>query len=131
MVAQQRYAFFQLSVALAALALFAAMIPSFGVVRAQAAFSLLAVLAVVPLVHWRLRHRETWDERDHAIHRRAAQLSFMAFWLLCVIGLMAAYHALRHRGLVTVEVLPLLVWIGGDCLLICQSAILLILYRIS
>jgi hypothetical protein len=131
MVAQQRYAAFNLATGLAALTLFAALIPIVGVAKAQSGFALLAISALGPLFFRRRKGQITSDERDRAILLRSIQIVFVVFWLLLVASLMVAYYALRHRGAIPIDVLPLVVWLATAILLITHSAILLFLYQRS
>jgi hypothetical protein len=130
-VPQQRYAIFNLLVALAALTLFAGLIPVIGPARAQAGFAVLSLSALGPLFFRRRTGEVISDERDRSIFLRATQLSFLVFWLLLVGGLMAAWFLLRGKSAISVDALPLIVWLGAVALFVCQSTCILILYRRS
>jgi peptidoglycan/LPS O-acetylase OafA/YrhL len=131
MVAQQRHALFNLSVALAALIFFVALIPLLGVLRAQGGFCLLGISALAPLF-WRSRKGKTsFDERDRLIFLRATQIAFAIFWLLFVGGVLAAYYSFRNRNALPINLLPLVIWLGWSILLITHSTALLVLYQKS
>ena len=63
MVAQQRYATFNLIVAAAALAFFLALIPRCGPAKAQAAFGLLGFTGLTPLLMRKRKGQVVADER--------------------------------------------------------------------
>lgn len=131
MLFQQRHAVFNLVIAFVACAIFLALIPFFGAIRAQAAFALLAILAIEPMLFRKRPGQVNFDERDRQIFLRATQLTFMVFWILLVAGVMSGYFVMKSRGTINVELLPLAVWLGMVALLVTHSTILLILYKKS
>src|ERR1700722_18113406 len=131
MVIQQRYAAFNLAVAGSALLLFLGLVPIVGLWRAEAAFAVLAFSALGPFFFRKRNGQVCGDERDQAIHLRATQISFGAFWLLFVGGIMSTYGYLHYHPTISVEILPLIVWLGWIAFTLCQALVLLILYRKS
>jgi hypothetical protein len=129
MVQQQRFAVFTLSVGLAALVLFAALLLPLGWIRAQCGFSILAVWAAGPFL-FRRGGVASYDERLLSIHLRATQVSQAFLWIFFVAGLMCAYYHYREHGPVNIEIFPLIVWIGTATLLCVQSIVMLILHRL-
>jgi hypothetical protein len=129
MVQQQRFAVFTFSVGLAAFALFAALLPRIGWIRAQSGFSILAVWAAGPFL-FRRGGRAVGDERLRSIHLRSIQISQAILWMLFVAGLMSAYYDYREHGPVNIEIFPLIVWIGTASLLCVHSAVVLVLHRV-
>jgi hypothetical protein len=129
MVAQQRYAVFNLVIAGFALVLFLVLIPIIGMWRAQAAFAFLAFSALGPYFFRKRKGQIAGDERDQVIHLRAIQIGFGAFWLLFVGGIMSTYVYLQHQATMSVEILPLMVWLGWIAFVLCQAVALLVLYR--
>lgn len=128
MVAQQRHALFNLVGATAAVCFFLALLPKFGILRAQAGFSLLGITAFGPLFFRKGKGQVISDERDRALFLRATQIGFMVFWLLFVAGVMGAWAWAGGGKLVSVDVLALGVWLAWALLLVCQGSILLLLY---
>jgi nitrate reductase gamma subunit len=126
MVATQRHAIFNLVVSLAALTTFAILIPHYGVARAQAGLAVLAFSGFGPIIFF---SRRKFDERERAIFLRAAQITLIVLWLVLVGGIMAAYFVLsQQNSLMPVELLPLIVWLGGAALLICHAVAILTLH---
>lgn len=129
MVASQRHAIYNLVVSLAALGTFLALLPFFGSGNAQVGFALLALTGLGPLLFFRRRGAEVFDERERAIFLRATQIGFIFFWLLFVAGAMGAYLVLSHRSAaMPVDMLPLVVWLGWVALLVCHSTAVLSLH---
>jgi len=128
MVQQQRYAVFTLCVGLAALVFFLALLPRIGWMRAQGAFSILAVWGAAPFLF--RRRSIVYDERLRLIHLRALQIAGAILWLLFVSGMMCIYYHYRGEGPVNVEIFPLIVYIGCAALLCVPSIMLLILHRL-
>jgi hypothetical protein len=129
MVAAQKHAVFNLIVASLALLGFVVLTPHFGVARAQGAFALLAFTGLGPLFYRRRGKRAVSDERDQMIFLRATQISFAVFWLLFVSGVLAAYTVLKdHEQSFSIDLLPLVLWLGWIVLLVCHAAAILTLY---
>ena len=129
MVRQERYAIFNMIVAIAAVVLFAALIPAIGPKHAQGGFALMAVLALGPLFFRRRAGEIGGDERDRAIHLRATQITFALFWVIAVGGIVAASY--RFPGARLGDFVTAIVWLGAATLFICHSTCLLILYRLN
>ena len=131
MLASERHALFNAIVASAALVLFAALIPSVGPVRAQAGFAVLGLTALGRIFYRRKEARIVTDERDQHIAMRALQIGFAVFWVIFVEGIVAAYFIRRSSGMISISVLPFIVWMGWAVFQLAHSAALLILYRRS
>ena len=131
MVAQQRYAAFNLLIAIAALAIFLALIPRCGPVKAQAAFGLLGFTGLTPLLMRKRKGQVVADERDQTISRVAIQISFAILWVFFIAGGWGVYYVYRHHDAIPASLLPLGMWLAWVLLLLIHSATTLLLYRRS
>jgi hypothetical protein len=131
MVAQQRYALFNLVIAFTALALFLALIPRFGPVRAQVAFGLLGITGFGPLFMWKRKGQIVSDERDQTIARSAIQITFAILWVLFIAGGWGTYYIYRNHDAIPASLLPLGMWLAWILLLLSHSTTTLVLYRKS
>ena len=129
MVRQERYAIFNIIVAIAAIILFSILIPAVGPLRAQSGFALMALLAFGPLFFRRRAAEIAGDERDRAIHLRATQITFMVFWSILAVGIVLA--SFWFPGARLGDFVTSIVWLAAAVLYICHSICLLILYRIN
>jgi hypothetical protein len=130
MVAQQRLAAFRLGVVLFILVVFAALLPAMGPQRAQAAFSLMVLIAAEPFLFSK-RRAGPWDERDRALHLRSLQISIGIVGLLLTAALWTTYGLYQHAGTISVQLLPWAAWLGWIAFLFIQSVTILVLYRLG
>jgi uncharacterized Tic20 family protein len=128
---QEQIAWFTASVVLVAATVFLVMIPVFGMPRATAAFSILALLGFIPLLAWRRRgDREVMaDERDRAINSKATLIGYTVFWLFFVLSCMVPYTMYNEQGSMPVEVLPLILWLGFSVLQLVRAVATIVQYR--
>ena len=131
MSAKQRLAVFNLSVAAAALAAFAGLIPVLGVWRAQGALGLLGLTGVGVIAYRLWVGRTICDERDQLIHLRSLQVGFGLVWLIVVAGIMSACSAYGFDGSVPSRLLTLGLFLTAAAFVLGQSAALLVLYRVG
>lgn len=130
MVAQERLAAFRLAVVLFMLVVFAALVSAMGAQRAQAAFALLALMAIEPFLFSK-RRAGPWDERDRALHLRSLQISVGIVGLVLTAALWTTYGLYQHAGTISVQLLPWAAWLGWIAFLFIQSVTILVLYRLE
>ncbi len=95
--------------------------------RAFAAFSLFAVVGLLPVV--RRKQKTAFDERDRKIDEKASSMGFALFWVAFVACALYVYFSVGYEGCIPV------IWttnavVGGLILVFTTRAITqLILYR--
>jgi hypothetical protein len=128
---QQRWALFNVTIAVITLILFFSACSALGPLRARGLLGLIGFSGFAPLL-FRKKKGEIWgDERDRLIQLRASQIGFGLFWFLFVVGLMSAYAFLHNTPAISIEVLPMIVLCGWLAFILCQGVTLLLLYRKS
>ncbi len=99
----------------------------------SAAFGLFGLIGLTPFI---FRRRFTLtkisiDERDRQICRKAYFAGGMASYLVFVVGLMSIWATKMYAGsnMVTIHLLPLIVFCGCMIFYVVRSVVLLILYN--
>jgi hypothetical protein len=127
MNAEQKRAWFVLSVFALACVGFIALGLNFGFEGAWAAFGVFGLAGFASLIG----RREKADERDKAIARRATLGGFAVSYGTFVLGCMGVWTAAfgwRGSDQISVHVLPIITILGGIVLFTVRSVAILILY---
>ncbi len=102
-----------------------------GSQEARGAIGLAGLLGLVGLsgVLFRKKRGETdFDERDQLILRKSTAVAYSVFWVAWIAASMTIWAVLRRRGTVRVDILPIMVLIGGLVVVTVQSVAILIQY---
>jgi hypothetical protein len=129
---QQKVAWFNIAVFVAALALYGALIPLIGPIPALGAYGVLGLWGLVLLFYRRPKIGVLIDERDQLVNARAQVAGFWIFWEFFVVVCMITWAVLRyiyHRNTVSVEVIPLMVVGGMAVFVLSYSIAILFQYR--
>lgn len=133
MPALQKHAIFTLIVAAATLGVFTGMLPFLGLIKASAAFALLAFWALSG-IFYRKHTRDgvvesVYDERDRQIQQRANTITFAFLWVVFVLACMNAWRQYGETGKIPASFLPPMVGLGGAVLLATWSIAILWQYH--
>ena len=128
MTRYEKMSWFTLVFCLVSIAGFLILLPFAGILVASSMFAFLAVTAFAPLIY---RQEEPLDERDRAILKRAQFGGHMIFWLFFVLVSMGTWGWHYYRGIeiITIQVLPLMVFWGMTVVITTQAVVTIILYR--
>ncbi len=102
-----------------------------GSQEARGAIGLAGLLGLVGLsgVLFRKKRGETdFDERDQLILRKSTAVAYSVFWVAWIAASMTIWAVLRRRGTVRVDILPIMVLIGGLVVVTVQSVAILVQY---
>jgi hypothetical protein len=114
-------------------AVYVALMVFVGPIRATAAFGLLGVAGLQPLLYRKRSQAVVWDERDTQIAHRAVIAGYSIFWLAFTLGIMGLWGGYFYSGqeTISVHVLPLLV-LGGTFVFMTVRAIAIVIqYRLQ
>ena len=127
MNAEQKRAWFSVITGMICLVGYVVLIPFVGPMMAMTIFALFGITGLAPLIG----RKETTDERDRSIGRRAtlggAMASYGAFLFGCMGVWTINYHWLKHEQ-VSIHVLPNITFFGVFALFFVRSVVLLVLY---
>lgn len=131
MTQQERMAWFTVLVTTASMTFFALLVPIYGSTVATAAFSILAFISLTPFFVWRGRSRGqvNYDERDRAIHAKAARITGAVIWLYFWGCAMGAYWVFGEQGTIPVQLVMTVAWLAFALLWFVQGLATIILYR--
>lgn len=129
MSAQQKYALFNLVVALAAIVSYFVLLPILGPLRASGAFGLLGLCGLGAFsIHQKRRHgRVATDEREQLIWQRATLVAKSVIWVGLVVAFLVALRTFGDDGEISMRILALAIWWAFGVFLLVQSAMALIL----
>ena len=133
MSVNQKAAWFNLSVAISAVLVYCLLTSLVGPSRAMAAWSLTGLSGFTPLFYRRAGKsgQVVLDERDQLVQLRAHLATLLVVWLCLVFGCMstwAVFRYVKHQDTVSVDVLPLVVVVGGVIYLVTMSIAILAQY---
>jgi hypothetical protein len=98
----------------------------------SAAFGLFGLIGITPLIFRRRANppQVQSDERDHQINRKAFMAGGLASYLGFVIGLMIIWAVKMFAGsnMISIDLIPLVVFCGWAIFIIVRSGVLLFLY---
>jgi hypothetical protein len=102
-----------------------------GPKAACAAFGLLGVLGLSPMLFRGKPGQVTADERDILISRKASVAAGMSSYLVFVLGCMSFWYwyFYHDRTMIDISVLPCLVLAGAFILYLVRSIVVIVLYR--
>ncbi|MGD0461428.1 MAG: hypothetical protein ABSB74_02965 [Tepidisphaeraceae bacterium] len=127
MNSQQKQAWLTVALAAVSVAAFGALWPVVGRYPAISAFGLFGFSGLGPLFY----RKDTLDERDRTIARRAAlaagMISYGVFILGCM-GIWGIVYQLRGSQQVSVHVLPLITGAGGFAFFLGYAITVLVMY---
>jgi hypothetical protein len=129
---QQKVAWFNIAVFVAALALYGALVPLIGASRALGAYGVLGLWGLGFFFYRRPKSGVLMDERDQLVNARAQVAGLWIFWEFFVAACMITWAVLRyfyHSDIVSVEVLPLMVVGGMVIFVLSYSIAILFQYR--
>lgn len=126
---QQKYAAFNLSVALFAMLAYFVLMPFIGPWRATGAFGMLGLcgLSAFKLYHAAREGRVVSDEREQNVWQRATLVAKSVVWIGLVAAFLVALQTLGQEGLVSMHSLALGIWWAFAIFLLVQSAVFLFL----
>jgi hypothetical protein len=126
---QQKYATFNLSVALVAIVAYFVLLPVLGPLRAAGAFGILGLCGFSALLLLRQHRRGgiVHDEREQQIWQRATLVAKSVIWVGLVAAFMIALQVVGEDGLVSMHWLALGIWWAFGIFLLVQSAVVLFL----
>jgi hypothetical protein len=126
---QQKYAVFNLSVALVALIAYFALLPVLGPWRASGAFGLLGLCGLSAFLLHRKHSRGTIinDEREQQIWQRATIVAKAVVWVGLIGAFLVALQTLGPAGLVSMHCLALAIWWAFGVFMLVQAAVVLVL----
>jgi hypothetical protein len=126
MTRSRKYALYHLAVAgLAAVAVLVVYLLSHNVLTALAGFAVLALLGF----RFGFLRRPVEDERDDAIHRRAALAGHVALWLALVAWGVSVTMAFGDAGTVPLVWVAPVVWVAWWLVTAVRSVAILVLDR--
>lgn len=130
MSAQQKLAWFNLSIAVATALAYLALWPALGPWRAMGAFGLLGLAGFGFLFYYRGKSQGhvVADERDQLINIKSYAFAKSIVWVALIIGFLVALNSYGEKGAVPVQVLALFAWLTFCGFLLVQSLATLILY---
>jgi hypothetical protein len=126
---QQKYAAFNLGVAIVAMVTYFALLPFIGPVRASGAFGLLGLCGLSAMLLYRRQDhgRVITDEREQQIWQRATLVAKAVIWVALIAAFNIALLTVGGDGLVSMHWLALGIWWMFSIFLLVQSAVFLLL----
>jgi hypothetical protein len=130
MSAQQKLAWFNLSIAVATAITYLALWPVLGPWRAMGAFGLLGLAGFGFLFYYGGKNEGQIlaDERDQLINIKAYAFAKSVVWIALIVGFLLALNSYGENGAVPIQVLALVAWLAFCGFLLVQSLATLILY---
>ena len=99
-----------------------------GSQEARGAIGLAGLLGLSGVLFRKKRGETNFDERDQLILRKSTAVAYSVFWVAWIAASMTIWAVLRRRGTVRVDILPIMVLIGGLVVVTVQSVAILIQY---
>jgi hypothetical protein len=126
---QQKYAAFNLAVAIFAMVAYFALMPFIGPWRATGAFGLLGLCGASAWVLYRANRagRVVSDEREQHIWQRATLFAKSVVWAGLIAAYLFAHQTLGDNGQVSMRLLAFGIWWAFGVFLLVQSAVYLFL----
>jgi hypothetical protein len=126
---QQKYAAFNLSVAMIAIIAYFALLPVIGPWRATGAFGLLGLCGVSGFLMYRQYRggRFVNDEREQQIWQRATLVAKSVVWVGLIAAFLIALQAVGGDALLSMHWLALVIWWAFGVFMLVQSAVVLFL----
>lgn len=133
MSAQQKIAWFNLSIALVSVVSYLALWPAIGPWRAMGAFGLLGFSGLSVLFYYRSKSsgRIVADERDQLIATKSVATAKSVIWIAMIAAFLVALLTIGENGNVSMQMIALVLWIAFCVFLMVQSITALILYARS
>lgn len=132
MAVEQKQAVFILVVLALTLVVFLVLLPFAGK-GAWGALGLLGIIGLSPRFFRKLRDsaEPLMDERDKFIAEKATWAAALAAYESVILACMATWlvHMIGRKGMISIHVLPLIVWCEGVIFLLVRSVVVLALYR--
>jgi len=89
---------------------------------------LFGLLGLSGVLFRKKRGGTDFDERDQLILRKSTAVAYSVFWVAWIAASMTIWAVLRRRGTVRVDILPIMVLIGGLIVVTVQSVAILAQY---
>ena len=126
MNAVQKRAWFIVGTCAVAVVCYVVLLVLFNAVVAFAGFGLLGLAGFAPLI----RRGEKTDERDRVIARLAAMAAGISSYCTFIAGCMGVWFFMMVKGdgIVSIQVLPNIVVIGGLMFFVSHAVVTLVLY---
>lgn len=127
----EKFAVFNLSLVVIATLLCILIWQIKGITAAPAGFAILGLIAFGQLLFLRKKNSAdiVEDERDRSIKIKAALAGYSNTWFFFVIAVLTVYFTHSEGGVISVEYLPLFLWVGWAVHILTTSVITLIQYR--
>jgi uncharacterized membrane protein len=124
---QQKYAAFNLAVAVVAMVAYFVLLPFIGPWRATGAFGLLGLCGLSAFLLYRKQdHGQViTDEREQQIWQRATLIAKVVIWVTLIAAFNIALLTVGGDGLVSMHWLALAIWWIFSIFLLVQSAVFL------
>jgi len=136
----QKIAWFNLIVVFTSLSLCSiavgvlAFVADFPISRALAGFGFIGLVGLCGLSKSFFRKDKgqvTFDERDLLIQKKAKAASYTAFWVLFVVAAMVPFFILGPEGVISVKMLPAMIFGGIVVLVLVESIVILAEYGLG
>ncbi len=130
MTLQQKVAWFNLSVAILAIAAYAILLPFLGPWRAMGAFGILGLAGFSGVLYFLEKRKGhiVGDERDTTIARKALIIAQSTHWVILIAAFVITVYFVGDHGTISMQALSLVVWAAFCAYLIINSAAMLVLY---
>jgi hypothetical protein len=86
---------------------------------------IMGLLGLTPFLFKKDRSKVQFDERDLAIIRKAAVVSYSVFWILFVAAAMVPWFIIGPDGKITVNYLPWMVFGGWGIVMLLRAIVIL------
>jgi hypothetical protein len=126
---QQKYAAFNLSVALVAIIAYFVLLPLIGPLRATGAFGLLGLCGISGFLMYRQYRSGRFinDEREQQIWQRATLVAKSVIWVGLIAAFLVTLQTIGEDGRVSMHWLGLAIWWAFGIFMLVQSAVVLFL----
>jgi hypothetical protein len=104
-----------------------------GPIKAAAAFGLLGLGGLQPLLYRKRSKEVLWDERDTQIAHRSLIAGYSIFWLAFTLGVMSIWASYFCRGYetISIHVLPNIVCGGTLVFFTARAVAIVVQYRLQ
>jgi hypothetical protein len=104
-----------------------------GPIAASGTCGLLGLGGFLPLVYRKRPEAVVLDERDQQIAHRALIGGYSIFWLVFTLGVTGLWGVFFSRGqeMISVQVLPLIVWGGTILFFTARAVLIVVMYRLQ
>ncbi len=127
----EKFAVFNLTILMVAVLLFFLFLIVMGLPQAQGAFGLMGFIGLGHLLFLRKKRPSEIvdDERDKAIKLKANATGLYSSFVYFIIGSLVVYYSNPDAGVVSVDLIPLFVWVGWALYILAYSITILVQYR--